>query len=392
MSHVRFSPLTSMRTNLLTTTLLAATLLAACSKPQPKVVPPVAVTVATARTGAAPYVLTANGVVEPRQSVAVQSQVAGTLVRVHFREGDEVKQGQLLFQIDPRPYQAALRQAEAALARDQAQAENAKRDADRFATLVQKDYVTKSQADQANASAAAQGSVVESDRAAVENARLNVENASIRAAVTGKTGSLLVREGNLVRPGTGSPLVVINQIHPILVRFNVPERSFPDIQRYGAGKPLTVRATPQNGGAPVEGKLTFIDNGVDSTTGTVTLKGEFANTDGRLWPGQFATVHLELYVQKNALLVPTPAVLTGQNGTYVFVVDAENKAQPQPVTAGRAVGDSTIIEKGLAVGTRVVVDGQARLGAGTQVTIKPALVPGAPSADTAATITVGITP
>lgn len=366
--------------------------LAACSAAPPKAQPPVAVTVAVARTGPAPYVVTANGVVEPRQSVAVQSQVAGVLTHVYFHEGDEVKQGQLLFQIDPRPYEAAVRQAEAVLARDQAQAENAKRDAERFATLVQKDYVTKSQADMATASAAAQGSTVESDRAAVETARLNVENASIRAAVAGKTGSLLVREGNLVRPGSGPPLVVINQIHPILVRFSVPERVFPDIQRYGAGKPLTVRAMPQNGSAPAEGKLTFIDNGVDSTTGTVTLKAEFANTENRLWPGQFATVQLQLYVQDNALLVPTPAVLTGQDGRYVFVIDAQDKAQPQPVSAGRSVGSSTIIERGLAAGTRVVVDGQARLGPGTKVIIKAPLPPAGTPSDSARTITVGVAP
>jgi len=351
--------------------LAVAVLVAACAEPAPAAKPPVAVTVATSERGAAPYTVVANGVVEPLRAVAVQSQVEGVLTAVHFKEGEEVRAGQSLFAIDPRPYAARLRQAEALLARDQAQAENARREAERFGALVQKDYVTKSQSDQAAANAQALGAAVAADRAAVEAARLDLENASIRAPVGGKTGSLLVREGNLVRPGTGAPLVVINQIQPILVRFAVSEREFPLVQRYAANRSLKVRATPpREGAAPVEGTLSFIDNGVDTTTGTVTLKAQFENRDRQLWPGQFVQVALELYVQPDAVLVPAEAVLTGQEGAFVFVVDSAGQAAMRPVVAGRTVGKRMLIERGLAGGERVVTDGQARLTPGAKVDIK----------------------
>lgn len=353
---------------------------AACSKPAPPRKTPVPVTVAVSERGTAPYVVLANGVVEPLRSVAVQSQVGGVLTGVHFREGDEVRAGQPLFTIDPRPYAARLRQAEAMLARDRAQAENARREAQRFASLVEKDYVTKSQADQAAANAAALGAALEADRAAVEAARLDLENASIRSLVAGKTGSLLVREGNLVRPGTEPPLVVINQIRPILVRFAVSEREFPLVQRYAAGRALTVRVTPSRDDAtPVEGTLSFVDNGVDTTTGTVTLKARFENADRRLWPGQFVSVALELYAQPDAVLVPAEAVMTGQDGAFVFVVDAAGRAAMRPVVAGRTVGRRTLIERGLEGGERVVTDGQARLSPGATVDVKAPAAPAAPA-------------
>lgn len=353
------------------TTLALSSAVAACSSPPPAQKPPVPVTVATSERGPAPYVVFANGVVEPMQTVAVRSQVGGVLTGVRFREGDEVQQGQLLFQIDPQPYVAALRQAQAELARDQAQAENAKRDAERFAALVQKDYVTKSQADQAAANAAALSAVLEADRATVATARFNLDNASIRAPVSGKTGSLLLREGNLVRPEAAEPLVVINQIRPILVRFAVTERDFPLVQRYASGRALTVRVTPPREGAlPAEGALSFVDNGVDTTTGTVILKARFANGDRALWPGQFVKVALELFVDPDAVTIPTEAVQTGQDGNFVFVVDASNAALMRPVVAGRILGHRTLIEKGLAAGERVVIDGQARLSPGAKVEIK----------------------
>jgi multidrug efflux system membrane fusion protein len=349
---------------------------AGCSSPPPAQKPPVPVTVATSERGPAPYVVFANGVVEPLQTVAVRSQVGGVLTGVRFREGDEVQAGQLLFQIDPQPYVAALRQAEAVLARDKAQAENAKRDAERFAALVQKDYVTKSQADQAAANAAALSAVLEADRATVSTARFNLDNASIRAPVSGKTGSLLLREGNLVRPEASEPLVVINQIRPILVRFAVTERDFPLVQRYAAGRALTVHVTPPREGAPpAEGTLSFVDNGVDTTTGTVILKARFVNGDRALWPGQFVKVALELFVDPDAVTIPTEAVQTGQDGNFVFVVDASNAAMMRPVVAGRILGHRTLIEKGLAGGERVVIDGQARLSPGAKVEIKSVAPP-----------------
>lgn len=351
-------------------------ILAACSKPPAAVKAPVAITVANSEIGAAPYVVAANGVVEPLQSVAVQSQVGGVLTRVHFEEGDEVLQGQLLFSIDPRPYDAALKQAEAELARDIAQADNAKRDAERYAALVAKDYVTRSQADQAAANATALAAVVDADRATVATQRFNRDNATIRAPISGKTGSLLVRAGNLVRPGTESPLVVINQLRPIVVRFAVPDREFPQVQRYGSGKALPARAMHAGGdGSATTGSLSFVDNGVDSTTGTVLLKARFANDDRQLWPGQFVRVELELFNEPSAVLVPAQAVQTGQNGTFVFTIDDRSTAVMRPVVAGRTIGSRTVIEQGLTAGERVVTDGMGKLAPGSKVAIKatPAL-------------------
>lgn len=354
-------------------TLFAA---AACAKPSAPAKLPVAVTVATTTKGDAPYLIEANGVAEPMQTAAVQSQVSGVLQRVMFREGDEVREGQLLFEIDPRPYEAALHQAEAQLARDMAQAENAKRDADRFASLVQKDYVTKSQADQATANAAALAAAVEAGRALVAAARFNRDNASIRAPVSGKTGALLVREGNLVQPGARAPLVVINQIHPILVRFSVNERDFPLLQQYASGHSLKARVV---GGLPnariPEGSLSFVDNGVDTTTGTIALKARFPNDDRKLWPGQFVRIQLELFTQPNAVMVPSQAVLTSQNGTFVFVVDDKKTAVMRPVTVSRTLGEQSLIEKGLEGGERVVIDGTAKLAPGSKVDIKGEAAP-----------------
>lgn len=351
--------------------LAALAALEGCSKAAAPARPPVAVTVATSERGEAPYLVTANGIVEPLQSVALQSQVGGVLARVHFREGDEVRKGQVLFTIDPQPYQSALRQAEAVLARDVAQSENAKRDATRFAALVEKDYVTRSQADQAAANAAALAAVVEADRAAVETAKFNLDNATIRAPIAGKTGSLLVREGNLVRPGAEPPLVVINQLRPILVRFAVAEREFPLVQEYASRGVLPVRAAQVAGAAhPLTGTLSFVDNGVDTTTGTVTLKAKFDNGEHQLWPGQFVRVELELYREASAVMVPSEAIQTGQDGRYVFVVDVNGTAQMRPVTAGRTIGDKTVLETGLEAGVRVVTDGQAKLAPGSKVDIK----------------------
>jgi multidrug efflux system membrane fusion protein len=291
---------------------------------------------------------------------------------VRFKEGEEVHAGQLLFEIDPRPFKAALDQAKAVLARDEAQSENARRDAERYAALVLKDFVTKSQADQAAANAAAQKQVVEADRAALANMQFNFDNATIRAPIAGKTGSLLVKQGNLVKPGSAPPLVVINQIHPILVRFTVPERELEAVQKYAAHNTLRALATPRGDALPVAGALNFVDNGVDTTTGTVTLKARFENADNRLWPGQFVAVALELFVDTAAILVPSSAVQNGQDGPFVFVVDGSGKANMQPVTLGRAVGDRVVIEKGITAGTRVVTDGQSRITPGSTVEIKTA--------------------
>jgi len=344
----------------------------ACTKPAVPTKPPVAITVATSESGDAPYIVAANGVVEPLASVAIQSQVGGMLTRVHFQEGDEVRAGQVLFSIDARPYDAALKQAQAMLTRDIAQAEAAKRDAERFAALVAKDYVTRSQADQAAANAAALAAAVDADRATVAAQRFNLDNATIRAPISGRTGTLLVREGNLVRPGGTDALVVINQIEPILVRFAVPDREFPQVQRYGRGTALPARAIHTGDGTATMGSLTFIDNGVDSTTGTVLLKARFANSDRQLWPGQFVRIELQLFNESGAVLVPAQAVQTGQKGTFVFTIDDQNKAVMRPVTAGRTIANRTVIEQGVKAGERIVTDGMGKLAPGSKVAIKEA--------------------
>jgi multidrug efflux system membrane fusion protein len=357
-------------------------LASACTKAAAPVKPPVTVSVAIAERGDAPYIVHANGLVEPAQTVAVQSQVGGVLMKVHFKEGDEVRAGQVLFEIDPRPFKAALDQAVAVLARDEANQQSAQRDADRYAALVLKDFVTKSQADQAFAAAAAAKAVVSADRASMDNAKFNLENATITAPITGKTGVLLVKQGNLVRPGSVPPLVVINQIHPIDVHFTVPDRELPLVQQYseGGAKKLRVVATPRGIASAEEGVLNMLDNGVDTTTGTVTLKAQFANKEGHLWPGQFVGVDIELYVQQGAVLVPTTAVQTGQDGQFVFVVTGDNKAEVHPVTSGIVVGERTTIEKGIAVGSTVVTDGQLKLTPGAKIEIaKPASKPAATS-------------
>jgi multidrug efflux system membrane fusion protein len=365
-------------------TAFALTAITACSKKDPPRAPTVPVSVTTVTRSTVPYIVTANGVAEPMQTVSIQAQVNGILQRVAFAEGQEVTVGQVLFQIDPRPYQAALNQARAQLTRDEAVAANTRRDATRYAALVKEGYVTSSQADQAESNAVSAAATVEGDRANVQKSALDLANTTIRAPISGKTGSLLVRQGNLVKANSDPPLVVINQIRPILVRFSVPQSQFTDIQRYyRSGSALLVRSRPSEGTAvPVDGTLAFVDNNVDTTTGTVMLKARFTNPDGAIWPGQYMNVALQLYVDPNALTLPAPAVLTGQQGTYVYTVDTGNTAKQTPVQVSRTVDSLAVIASGLREGERVVVDGQSRLIPGAKVAIKGAprttVAPGAP--------------
>lgn len=354
---------------------------AGCSKSGPPKQPSIPVSVAAATRRSIPYIVTTNGVVEPLQTVDVEAQVGGILNRVTFQEGQDVQVGQVLFVIDSRPYVATLNQARGQLARDEAQAANARRDAARYTALVAQGYVTRSQTDQAIATAASAAATVEADRAAVQKAEVDVANCTIRAPISGKSGSLLVRQGNLVKPNSQPPLVVINQIQPILVRFSVPQSQLPDIQKYyGNGNALQVRATPSEGsGLTLDGALAFLDNNVDSTTGTVLLKAKFANPTRTLWPGQFVRVDLQLYVDAAALTVPAPAVLTGQQGTYVYTIDSARKAKQQPVKVARTVDSVAVIADGLAVGDTVITDGQSRVVPGSTVRIKPAVPGGGPA-------------
>lgn len=348
---------------------LGLLLLAACSEKQAPPAPPVPVTVATAERRAVPFELAATGTVEPLQTVAVQAQVGGILQRVAFKEGDEVKQGELLFQLDPRPYRAALAQAGATLARDRAQAGNAEQDVKRYGTLAEKQYVTAQQYEQVRTTAAAAQATLAGSQAAVEQARLNLQYATIRAPITGRTGSLLVREGNLVRANATQPLVVINRIRPILVRFAVPAANLPLIQEH-LGKDIIVRADATDGGDPSEGALSFVDNAVDTATGTILLKGRFPNDDGSLWPGGFVNVRLQLYVEADALVIPAAAVVSGQQGSFVFVIQADSSAATKAVTVNRTAGNFAVVRGDVQPGDRVVTDGQLRLRQGSKVQIK----------------------
>jgi multidrug efflux system membrane fusion protein len=350
--------------------LIGIVALGACAEKKAPPAPPVPVTVATAERRAVPLELPATGTVEPLQTVSVQAQVSGILQRVAFKEGDEVKQGQVLFQLDPRPYRAALDQAIAVLARDRALATNTAQDAKRYEALVQKEYVTSQQYDQARTTAASAEATVAGSQAAVDQARLNLQYATIRAPISGRTGSLLVREGNLVRGTTSEPLVTINRLRPILVRFAVPADNLPLIQAH-LGKDLVVRAEPSGGaGDPSEGTLSFVDNAVDSTTGTILLKGRFPNDDGSLWPGGFVNVRLQVYVEPDALVIPAAAVVSGQQGSFVFVIQRDSSAATKAVRVTRTAGDFAVVSGDVQPGDRVVIDGQLRLRQGSKVQIK----------------------
>jgi multidrug efflux system membrane fusion protein len=335
------------------------------ARPTPPAVP---VTVAKAVERPVPFEVTAPGTVEAIRAVSLSSQVSGVVTSVSFHEGDEVKQGQLLFKIDSRPYRNALQQAEAVLSRDLIQLANARRQVDRYQSLAKSEYVTDEQYQGFKATADGLAATVKSDSAAVDNARLNLEYTTIRAPLSGRTGSLLIKEGNLVRaPGSGG-LVMINQTKPIQVRFSVPANYLPEIRQRQAEN-LKVRVTPGNGGPPLVGDLAFVDNAVDTTTGTILLKGRFDNADGVLWPGQFVTATVVLYVQNN-IVVPAPAVMNGDKGPYIFVINDEQKAATRPVEIGRTVEDVVIVTKGIAVGETVVTDGQLRLTPNARVDIK----------------------
>lgn len=352
--------------------LLAVAASTACSKgkqPPPKVVPVVA---ERADKKNIPLQLKTIGNVEAFNAVSIKALVGGEVEGVYFREGQEIAKGSLLFKIDPAPYASALRQAEANLARDLAQAKNAEEQAKRYAILVQKDYVAKDQYDQIRANADALAAVVDADRAAVENSRLQLSYCTIKSPINGRAGSVLVNAGNLIK-ANDLPLTTINQIVPIYVAFSVPEQNLADIKKYTARGELQVEAIiPGDEKQPVRGELTFIDNTVDRTTGTIKLKGTFKNLDNRLWPGQFVDVILTLTLERDRVIVPSQAVQTGQQGQYVYVVKEDMTADLRVVAAGRTYQTWTIIDKGMAAGETVVTDGQLRLVPGVKVEIKNA--------------------
>lgn len=356
---------------LLLTALLA---LAGCGGRKGGPPPAVPVTAAAAEYRAMPLFLSAVGLVETIESVTVKAQVGGVITEVGFREGQEVRAGQMLIRIDPRPFQASLDAARAQLAKDKAQAANAEVQARRYADLVKKDYVTREQYDAVRTQAEMLQSSVKVSEAAVEQAMLNLGYTTVGAPISGRTGSLLVKRGNVVR-ANDSVIVVINQLRPIRVSFSIPGTQLPLVQKYSTEKTLAVRVRPsrQSDDGTLEGMLTFYENAVDTTTGTVTLKAEFANEQGRLWPGQFVDTELILTVEKLALTVPMAAVVNGQDGTFVYVIDAKKKVEKRDVRVNRVIEGTAVIDSGLRVGETVVTDGQMRLVPGAEVRVKSGL-------------------
>jgi membrane fusion protein, multidrug efflux system len=373
--------------------------------PRPPAVP---VTAAAVEARDVPVQIQGIGNVQAAATVSVYSLLSGQIFKVHFPEGQEVKTGELLFSIDPRPFesalqqaqatmaqhQAAVAQAEANLARDQAQADNARVEEERYKKLVQGGLIAREQYDQiltAHKSALAtvdadramvtnQKALVQADAAAVDNAKVQLSYTAIRAPIEGRTGNLLIHQGNVVKANDiGNPLVIINRVHPINVVFAVPERFLDDIKAARALGPLAVEATPQGRTVIARGTLSFVNNAVDTTTGTIQLKATFDNTDNALWPGQFATVTLTVRTESRALVVPSQAIQAGQQGQYVFVVKPDSTVESRPVVVAFANGPITIIRTGVQAGERVVTDGQMRLVPGTRVDVKPAS-PTAPAA------------
>jgi multidrug efflux system membrane fusion protein len=341
--------------------------------------PAVPVTVGQVIQKEMPLEVNVVGTVEAFSTVAVRAQVTGELKAVNFRQGDDVQAGQVLFTLDPRPLEAALNQAEANLQRDTAQAENAKVIAQRMDDLVERGVGTREQRDTARTTAAALDAVVGANRAAVENARVQLQYATIRAPIAGRTGALMVNAGNLVRANDQLPLVVINQVSPTYVSFGIPEATLPDLRRYMAQRDLEVQATPPNENvAPALGRITFVDNQVDQTTGTIRVKATFPNANRRLWPGQFVNVTVRLASEPQAVVVPTVAVQAGPEGQYVYVVKEDQTVDMRGVTVARTAGTETVLKDGVKPGEIIVIDGQLRLVPGSRINVKGG---GTPKAD-----------
>jgi multidrug efflux system membrane fusion protein len=331
---------------------------------------PVPVTVTRVVQQAVPVRIQAVGSGEPYATVAIKARVDGQIVDVRFKEGQEVRAGSVLFNIDPRPFEAVLKQAEANHQRDLAQLAQAKRQEERYLELFQKNFVSKEAYAQYKTAAETAEAAVLASKAALENARLQLEYTTIRAPIDGYTGRIQIQKGNLVKANDTTPLVVLNQVHPINVVFAVPEQVLSVVRKHLDRGPLEVDATPPQSTKPAVGKLVFIDNAVDTTTGTIKLKARFENSDTALWPGQFVTVSLKLYEDKDALTVPSRAVQTGPNGQYVFVVKGDMSVEIRPVIVERTEGDTAVIATGLTKGEQVVTQGQLRLTPGTKVVAK----------------------
>ncbi|MDQ3828262.1 MAG: efflux RND transporter periplasmic adaptor subunit [Candidatus Tectomicrobia bacterium] len=319
-----------------------------------------------------PLRLKAIGNVEAYTTVAVKARVDGQIVSVSFKEGEQVVRGQVLFQVDPRPFEAQLKQAEATLKRDLTQVENARAQAQRNQELFKKHFISKDAYAQFKTNVDVFTATVDVDRAAVEAARLRLEYTTIRAPITGRAGRIMIQQGNLVKANDINPFVIINQLDPIYVSFSVPEQYRPEIQEWMAKGPLRVVAAPSDSKHPsTAGQLSFVDNTVDPSTGTLKLKATFQNPNQALWPGQFVTTILILREQPDAIVAPSQAIQTGPNGQYVFAVTPGGTAELRDIVVDRTEGPETVVAKGLAAGEQVVTDGHVRLLPGSKVAIKP---------------------
>jgi len=330
----------------------------------------VPVTIAPARVKTVPVEVHAIGNVEALSTVSVKALVAGTVEQVDFKEGQDVKRGDRLFKLDERPFRATLAQLEANLARDQAELENARAQAERGAKLYHEGIISKEQYDAIRTNADALAAAVRADQAAIERARIDLENCTILSPLDGRTGSLLLHPGNIVKSNE-TVLVVINRMEPIYVSFTVPEQHLSEIKRRMDAGALPVEVTiPGQAPSAAQGTLSFVDNAVDASTGTIRLKAIFRNQARRLWPGQFVNVVLKLATQPNAIVVPSRAVQAGQGGQYVFVIKPDLTAESRAVVVGQSLGGETVIKQGLQANEQVVIEGQLQLAPGMKVAIK----------------------
>jgi multidrug efflux system membrane fusion protein len=352
--------------------IFAALLVAGCSKkvekPRPKPAALVVTDVSSQRD--VPLLLKAIGTMEASESVTIKTQISGEITRVSFREGQEVQKGALLFQLDPRIYLAAVKKAEASLARNKVVVENARKDYERYSQLVREGIVTQEQAEGYRTRSESAAADFAADQANLENARAQLAYCTITAPISGTLGVLAVDRGNVVKANE-TALVTINRISPLHVSFTIPEKELSAVVRQMSAGRLVVEAeVPGANGFREKGMVSFVDNTVDPTTGTIKLKGIFDNRQKRLWPGQFVNLSILLSMKKNAVVVPSQALQTGQKGVFVFVVKSDATAEIRPVVTGPSTEGLTVIEQGLKAGEQIVIDGQMRVVPGAKVEVK----------------------
>jgi multidrug efflux system membrane fusion protein len=337
-----------------------------------KSLPPALVAITAAQLKDVPIEIKTFGTMEPAESVTIKPMVSGELTRVAFREGADVHEGELLFEIDPRPYEAALNKALASQAKNRVIGANARKDYARYSQLVKAGIVTQEQTEAYRTRAETAEADLAADQAQVATARTQLSYCTIKAPISGRMGVLAMDRGNVVK-ANDTTLVTINQITPILATFTIPEQQLATVQERLGLQALTVRAeVPGSLGMTEEGRVSFVDNAVDPATGTIRLKAEFTNPEKRLWPGQYVSLTMTLEVRKGAVVVPTQALQTGQNGQFLFVVKPEQTAEVRPVVPGPVYQGGTVIDQGLKAGEQVVIDGQMRIIPGGKVEVKGA--------------------